>query len=657
MVVEKNVKEVETLGIGEVKTFGISGDQAVYGLLSKQVYNNPIEAVIREVYSNAIDASKNGKIKVQLPTQTNGYIFTVEDDGAGMDDNDLKVFTEYGNSTKRGSNDSIGGLGIGAKSPFGYTDQFTVETSKNGIKTTLFCFLDESARPCGTVTSKEPSNISGTKITVQFKAEDYYKFYEAAAKVFLFAKYFPELDSDSKTNFEERVCSLERYSSYREAAKGNILPQTGIMYGPLFVEMGGVYYVVNESIFSGTPFGILETATVCKKTILLHAGIGELDFQASRESLRETPKTKKRLLELITDFFKNEVQHFIFDVEHKDYYSAAKFKADYDTYYLEKILEKLDAGLKAQMTEVNAVLKEYYNSFTKYTFAYNSSYHTEKVTYKSLIEKVWNKGRSKFFMIIGTSDRAPNGLMETILRTGEFDTVMYSSYDDFEPSLFDKMMDIGEAKKAYKESNKVKKAREVTALQDKNLFWRPQNSWSNRKDRYTYNDLVARMNAGNDKVYVVDEESRPEYYTQRMMNRLGRIFYTNKRTLEKLDCSVFNNIEEDEKEYFNKIKESCEFYANRICGFNYRNLDKVDVQKLTNEKLRNDILALREFNDKKSKFKNLTRDEIEDYFTWKGKKKDIKTVDLDEKYKKLYENITREASAEVLTVVFNTLYA
>ena len=92
MTIDKNVNELTTENIGQISNFSINVDDPwVYSLLSKNVYNNPIEAIIREIYSNAVDASKTGKIKVEIPTKINGGIFSIEDDGKGMDAEGLKV--------------------------------------------------------------------------------------------------------------------------------------------------------------------------------------------------------------------------------------------------------------------------------------------------------------------------------------------------------------------------------------------------------------------------------------------------------------------------------------------------------------------------------------------------------------------------------------
>lgn len=655
MKVDQTNSNVETLGLGEVYNFEISNDPWVYSLLSKQVYNNPVEAVLREVYSNAVDASKNGIIKVQLPTETNGYILSIEDDGPGMDENQLKVFTTYGMSTKRNSNEAIGGLGIGAKSPFGYTDQFIVESSKNGIKRTLLCFKNEDGKPSGTITNVEKSDVSGTKVSVKFKNKDYYDFYDAAGKVFLFSKYFPTFDEESKATFEKEVLDVDKYLAIREEAKGDYLPSNNLIYGKLLVEMGGVYYVVNTDIFSDTPFKTLVYTSYSKRTIVLHANIGDLDFQASRESLRETEKTKKKLVELLTASFDRLVTSFIKNIENGDYALVSKQRSLVDGYYIEETLSKLDATLNKQYKEATEKLRVYYSMFEDNVFAYNSSFHTEKVSYKTFMDRVYQKNPNhKQIVIIGTSERAPNSLMENILRTNDFDEVMYTDCETLEPSLFDKYISIDEAKKTYKLNNKQKKEKEVIELQDKNLFWKF--NWNFKKVRYSYNELVALMK--DRKVYVLDETANVDPFIKRQMEEIGTLVFAKANTLKKLDCSCFNNIKEDMKTKFESMKDDCIFWTKRLVGFNLKNINQINVDNLTNEKLRKDILAQREFSNKKASHARVHDSDIRDYYFWAGKKDvKIEEVNLNDRYPAVYENLKESASPKVIETVLNELYA
>ena len=53
------------------------------------------------------------------------------------------TYTTYFDSNKTHSNDFVGCMGLGSKTPFTLSDAFTVTSVKNGKKTTVINYLDE----------------------------------------------------------------------------------------------------------------------------------------------------------------------------------------------------------------------------------------------------------------------------------------------------------------------------------------------------------------------------------------------------------------------------------------------------------------------------------------------------------------------------------
>lgn len=102
-------------------------------LLMNGMYSKPVLAVCREVVSNCRDAHREAGIadrpvKVILPSTLDSTIHFI-DYGPGISPSRIDtVFTKVGRSTKRDSNEETGGFGLGAKSPFAYTSQFSVTT-------------------------------------------------------------------------------------------------------------------------------------------------------------------------------------------------------------------------------------------------------------------------------------------------------------------------------------------------------------------------------------------------------------------------------------------------------------------------------------------------------------------------------------------------
>ena len=106
-------------------SFGIkqSGISHIFNVLRNQLYSDKVLAVIREYSTNAVDAhievgKKDTPIKVTLPNPLS-LDFKVRDFGRGLTEREIgEIYAMYGESTKRGTNEQIGQLGLGCKSAF-----------------------------------------------------------------------------------------------------------------------------------------------------------------------------------------------------------------------------------------------------------------------------------------------------------------------------------------------------------------------------------------------------------------------------------------------------------------------------------------------------------------------------------------------------------
>jgi len=103
----------------------------IINILRSKMYSNPIRTICQEIMSNARDAHReygnpNTPIEIKLPDKYDPT-FYIKDFGVGITpDRMWDVFINYGASTKRNDNIETGGFGLGAKSPFAYTDQFSI---------------------------------------------------------------------------------------------------------------------------------------------------------------------------------------------------------------------------------------------------------------------------------------------------------------------------------------------------------------------------------------------------------------------------------------------------------------------------------------------------------------------------------------------------
>lgn len=185
--------KVEMHGNFEVNTFQVEASAQMFKIISDTMYSRPIEAIVRELACNAYDSHKeNGNedepFIIKLPTPLNQN-FYIKDFGTGLSPQEVKeLYTVVFKSDKTHTNDMTGCFGLGSKTPFAYTKQFSVESTWNGVRHNYSIFMNDEMIPSFTKMGEvEVDEPNGFKVSFHVKKEDFYKFEKVAEKV---AKYF-----------------------------------------------------------------------------------------------------------------------------------------------------------------------------------------------------------------------------------------------------------------------------------------------------------------------------------------------------------------------------------------------------------------------------------------------------------------------------------
>jgi len=295
--------EVDNLPGREVE-FTIGDSRWIMQTLA-DLYSNKEGAITREYSTNArdahIDAGKaDVPIEVTLPTLYDPY-FVVQDFGIGMSEETLfEVYTKFGDSTKRTGTATNGMLGLGSKSAVAYTNQFTVEAIKDGVKTIAVI----SRRPDYSITLKVVSKTAtdagnGVKVTIPVhnhaefaqKARDFYRFWEPGTVL---------VDGhEPKRAVGEKINDNLYYSSTP---------------GTSYVVMNNVGYRI------ANPQALFRNINMQSISFVAYVGTCECDrhawdgaaedytphsaveFTPSREDLKYTDHTKATLQKVISDF-------------------------------------------------------------------------------------------------------------------------------------------------------------------------------------------------------------------------------------------------------------------------------------------------------------------------------------------------------------------
>jgi hypothetical protein len=244
MLLEASTSTLDAVGTRDTGAFRINASAHAFRILSSGLYSNKIAAVIRELVCNAIDAHRMvGKadipVAVKLPNHMNNQ-FYVQDYGPGMShDFVMRNYTSYFDSTKSHDNSQIGGFGLGSKSPFAYTDQFTVETVQDGVKRTYTAYLDDNGAPCiSLMQESETTDPTGTRVTLPVQMKDWNEFMRETQNQLCRMTPLPKIiGSDAIRPMEYTVCDALR--GYRKSG-----PLHSYWSGGLRAVMGGVGLVV-----------------------------------------------------------------------------------------------------------------------------------------------------------------------------------------------------------------------------------------------------------------------------------------------------------------------------------------------------------------------------------------------------------------------------
>lgn len=157
---------------------GISESAEFYQMLSQSLYRNPKLAMIREVICNQLDAHTMGNVTMPPDITITDDRVVFRDYGPGIPHDKVhEIYNVYGNSTKKKDKNQTGGFGLGCKSPYAYTDHFTVISYNNGIKS-VYQMAKSSGevqgKPSMTLLVQTPTTETGLEVSIDIHSKQDY---------------------------------------------------------------------------------------------------------------------------------------------------------------------------------------------------------------------------------------------------------------------------------------------------------------------------------------------------------------------------------------------------------------------------------------------------------------------------------------------------
>ena len=284
-------------------------DMRYVASLLRNNYSNTRLAVVREISANALDANLEAgstrPIEIKLPTAMNPT-FSVRDFGGGLSQEDVfGLYSKYGKSTKRDSNNYIGAFGIGKFAPLSYGDNFTCVSYHNGSKISYNVFVDESDDTKIVKLHEEPSTEpSGLSIEVAVSDDDRDEFREVVQKFFEFFSddempkfigaeddFIPKREKVLESNNDSWFVLEEGRRDYYSRHQSHVI-------------MGRVAYPLDRDAIKVENF--VEDSNHSTKSILdnllamdgfyLRVPLGSVKLHHSREALEYNKSTQKKIV-------------------------------------------------------------------------------------------------------------------------------------------------------------------------------------------------------------------------------------------------------------------------------------------------------------------------------------------------------------------------
>ena len=286
----------------------------LFSILSENLYSDIYGSIIRELVSNAWDANKEAGstdkpvyVHFNGPTETEDAHIKIVDCGPGISEDRVeKIYGKYLASSKRDSNEQIGGWGLGSKTPLAYTDHFHITTVHNGMKYLYIMRKGVSNTILELMYSAHTDLANGTEIKIYLKdpAVDILKFFKAAHEQLMFFNNVLLV-----CNEEALELQASRYSGSLDIEEFSVFNKKKIYYFNKFVVVTDEGNYNHQSILLGQvkyPFPKeVDSSSLNNCELAIRFDIGELPVTPSREGILWTPAAlttfKQRYVEAVLE--------------------------------------------------------------------------------------------------------------------------------------------------------------------------------------------------------------------------------------------------------------------------------------------------------------------------------------------------------------------
>ena len=300
--------------LGDIREFKTSIDpknlEFITTLLSSNLYSDPEQSFIREIVSNAWDSHVEAgttdiPVIIRFKKGNDGWEVTIRDFGTGLSPERFQeVYCNIGSSTKRESNEFIGGFGIGKYSSLACTNTVYITSYYEGTAFLYVMVKSGNTITTNLVMKKPTEEKNGVEVTI--KNIPNIIPYRKALKYIVF---FPNVYVDGIDNRLNNT-KLKRFNNFAVASEPI---DTKIL-------LGNVLYPYNAKFLSTASNDFLRSIEY--SGIVIKFNVGEISITPNRESIIYSSDTISKIEDRIMAA-KAELDAMI----------SNKFNKDYDNLY------------------------------------------------------------------------------------------------------------------------------------------------------------------------------------------------------------------------------------------------------------------------------------------------------------------------------------
>lgn len=287
MIIDTSQGDIQV--VGDVKEFKTSIDpknlEFITTLLSSNLYSDPEQSFIREIVSNAWDShveagTTDVPVIVRFKNTYNDRSVTIRDYGVGLSPERFQeVYCNIGSSTKRDSNDFIGGFGIGKYSSLACSNTVYITSYYEGKAYYYVMVKSGNSITTNLLMEKPTSEKNGVEVTIKNVSD-----LEPYNKALQFIVFFPNIYIDGADNADRiNNTKLKRFNNFA-AASINISNK---------LLLGNVLYPCNKYHLSYDAQQFLNR--ISSTGIVIKFDVGEINITPNRESIIYSSDTIKKI--------------------------------------------------------------------------------------------------------------------------------------------------------------------------------------------------------------------------------------------------------------------------------------------------------------------------------------------------------------------------